>query len=107
MLAEHEEAVLAVALAGNYVVSGSYDHSVRFWRLDAEGDGAEFEFGGHGDAVRVLVAAEGGGAVYSGSYDGSIGFIDLPGADGAWEQGLLAQQVGGGTRHSQSRRSAA
>ena len=63
------EAVLALAVNENYLVSGSYDTTVRFWDLATLRCVRKCD--GHDDAVRVITAS--GGRVFSGSYDGSIG----------------------------------
>lgn len=65
----HQEAVLALAVGDRFLVSGSYDTTVRFWDLTTLRCFRKCE--GHDDAVRVLAVA--GGRVFSGSYDGSIG----------------------------------
>lgn len=69
MLEGHTEAVLALAVGEQHLISGSYDTTVCFWDLDLLRCVKKCE--GHDDAVRVLAAA--GGKVFSGSYDGSIG----------------------------------
>ena len=65
----HGEAVLALAVGQTFLVSGSYDTTVRFWDLGTLRCIRKCE--GHEDAVRVLAVA--GEKVFSGSYDGSIG----------------------------------
>ena len=69
VLEGHTEAVLALAVGDQHLVSGSYDTTVRFWDLNTLRCVRKCD--GHDDAVRVLAAAN--GRVYSGSYDGTIG----------------------------------
>jgi F-box/WD-40 domain protein 7 len=69
VLEGHEEAVLALAVGENFIVSGSYDTSLRFWDVATWRCVRKCE--GHDDAVRVLAADN--GVVFSGSYDGSVG----------------------------------
>lgn len=69
VLEGHNEAVLALAVGPSFLVSGSYDTTVRFWALDSLRCVRKCE--GHEDAVRVLAVAS--GRVFSGSYDGTIG----------------------------------
>lgn len=70
VLEGHTEAVLALAVTRDRLVSGSYDATLRFWDLSSFRCTRKCE--GHEDAVRVVAVAA-GGAVLSGSYDGSIG----------------------------------
>lgn len=61
--------MLALAVGDSFLVSGSYDTSVRFWSLDSLR--CVRKYVGHEDAVRVLAVVE--DKVFSGSYDGTIG----------------------------------
>lgn len=62
--------MLALAVGPSFLVSGSYDTTVRFWDLATHRCVRKCE--GHEDAVRVLATSP-GGQVFSGSYDGTIG----------------------------------
>ena len=69
VLEGHLEAVLALAVGDTFLVSGSYDTTVRFWDLETLCCVRKCE--GHKDAVRVLAVVD--DKVFSGSYDGTIG----------------------------------
>lgn len=68
VLEGHLEAVLALAVSAQHLVSGSYDTTVRFWDLQTFRCVRKCD--GHQDAVRVLAARADEDEVYSGSYDG-------------------------------------
>lgn len=70
VLEGHLEAVLALAVSAQHLVSGSYDTTVRFW--DVETFRCVRKCDGHQDAVRVLAARADQDEVYSGSYDGYV-----------------------------------
>lgn len=58
-----------MAVGDSFLVSGSYDTTVRFWNLETLRCVRKCE--GHQDAVRVLAVVD--NKVFSGSYDGTIG----------------------------------